>query len=234
MQTLPFYISLIFILTTIVTLFFFFKATHSSKTVLVVIITWLVVQTVISLAGFYTVTDTVPPRFAFLVLPPMISIVVLFISKRGRAFIDGLDIRWLTILHVIRIPVELVLFLLFTYKYVPQIMTFEGRNLDILSGISALFIYYFGFIKKKISNVVLITWNILCLFLLINIVSIAILSAPFTFQRFGIGQPNIALLYFPFIWLPCCIVPVVLFSHMVSLRFLFRKQMERVPGISLV
>ena len=46
----------------------------------------------------------------------------------------------------------------------------------------------------------------------------AVLSAPFAFQKFGFDQPNIAILYFPFIWLPCCIVPIVLFSHLVTIR----------------
>jgi hypothetical protein len=65
---------------------------------------------------------------------------------------------------------------------------------------------------------VLLAWNFACLLLLANIVLTAILSAPFDFQKFGFDQPNIALFYFPFIWLPCFIVPVALFAHLVSIR----------------
>jgi hypothetical protein len=97
-------------------------------------------------------------------------------------------------------------------------MTFEGRNLDILSGLSAPLIYYFAFVKKKINSKMVLLWNIVCLMLLINIVSHAVLSAPSPFQQLAFAQPNIAVLYFPFVWLPGCIVPLVLFSHLVALR----------------
>lgn len=103
-------------------------------------------------------------------------------------------------------------------------MTFEGRNFDILSGISAPFIYYFGFIKYKLSNKILLAWNILCLGLLINIVTNAVLSLPYPFQQFAFSQPNIAILYFPFIWLPAVIVPIVLLSHLASIRVLILQQ----------
>ena len=97
-------------------------------------------------------------------------------------------------------------------------MTFEGRNLDIISGITAPIIYYFVFIRQKLSKLVLLFWNIICLVLLVNIVAIAILSAPFSFQRFAFDQPAIGILHFPFILLPCCIVPLVLLSHLASIR----------------
>jgi len=97
-------------------------------------------------------------------------------------------------------------------------MTFEGRNFDILAGLSTPFIAYFGFTKKTIGRKFLLAWNIICLLLLLNIVVNAILSAPFVFQQFAFDQPNIAILYFPFVWLPGFIVPVVLFSHLVLIR----------------
>jgi hypothetical protein len=124
---------------------------------------------------------------------------------------------------VIRIPVELVLFWLFSYKTIPQLMTFEGRNFDILSGISALLVYYFGFIKKSLDKKFILAWNFICLALLANIVINAFLSAPFPFQKFAFDQPNIAILYFPFVWLPVLVVPLVLFSHLVAIRKLWKK-----------
>jgi len=56
-------------------------------------------------------------------------------------------------------------------------------------------------------------WNFIALGLLLNIVTNAILSAPFAFQKFAFDQPNIAVLYFPFSWLPAYIVSTVLFGH---------------------
>jgi hypothetical protein len=97
-------------------------------------------------------------------------------------------------------------------------MTFEGGNLDILSGLSAPFIFYFGYVRPVISRKWLLAWNIACLLLLVNIVSRAVLSAPFVFQRFGFGQPNVALFYFPFSWLPGFVVPAVLLAQLMNLR----------------
>jgi hypothetical protein len=105
-------------------------------------------------------------------------------------------------------------------------MTFEGMNFDILSGLTAPFVYYFGFIKKQLHTKFLIVWNILCLGLLINIVSIAILAAPTPFQKLALDQPNTAVLYFPFIWLPAIIVPLVLLSHLASLRQLLKSPIK--------
>lgn len=222
MQQLPAYISIVFVLITLLTVYFFYKVANNSKVTLTVLLVWLALQGLIGLQGFYTETKGFPPRFFLLVLPALLCIILLFVTKSGRRYLDLLDQRWLTLLHVVRIPVELVLFWLFVYKAIPQLMTFEGRNLDILSGITAPFIWYFGYIRKRLPRTALIIWNFVCLALLINIVAIAILSAPFPFQNFAFDQPNVAILYFPFIWLPCCIVPLVLLSHLAALRQLFR------------
>ena len=179
---------------------------------------WLAIQAGLSMTGFYTITTSFPPRFIFLVLPPLLLIIGLFTTKKGKQFIDSLDTSALTLLHVVRIPVEITLFWLFTAQMVPELMTFEGRNFDILSGISAPIIYYFGYKRKILDKRILIVWNCLSLGLLLNIVITAILSVPTTFQQFAFDQPNIGVMYFPFVWLPCFIVPVVLFSHLATLR----------------
>jgi len=56
------------------------------------------------------------------------------------------------------------------------------------------------------------------LILLLNIVAIAILSAPSIFQQFGMEQPNLAIFQFPFVWLPSVVVPLVMFAHLVTIR----------------
>jgi hypothetical protein len=147
----------------------------------------------------------------------------MFLLPRGRMVLDRLDERWLTWLNVVRIPIEIVLLLLFLNDMIPRLMTFEGRNFDILSGISAPFVAYFGYNKHKLNKTVLLIWNLICLGLLVNIVVNAILAAPFPFQQFAFDQPNRGILYFPFIWLPAFIVPAVLLSHLVNIRQLVRR-----------
>lgn len=224
MENLPYYISLVFGFTTLLTVFLFYKAAGNSKKLLLIITGWMLLQTVISITGFYADTSSLPPRFLLLVMPPMVFIVILFSTGRGRMLIGSLDIKYLTILNIIRIPVELVLFWLFVHKTIPQLMTFEGRNFDILSGVSAPFVYYFGFIKSKLNSKTILVWNIICLVLLLNIIVSAILSLPYPFQQFALDQPNIAILHFPFIWLPGVIVPIVLFSQFASLSILINRE----------
>ena len=125
-------------------------------------------------------------------------------------------------MHIVRIPAEFVLLCLFLNKTVPGIMTFEGRNFDILSGFTAPLIWYFGYVKKILNEKIILAWNICCTVLLLNIVITAVLSPPFNFQQLAFDQPNIAILYFPFIWLPGFIVPAVLLSHLVAIRQLMR------------
>lgn len=224
MDRLPAYINMVFGLTTIATVWFFYMATKHSRTTFVILLLWLMVQGVIALSGFYTVTNTMPPRFLLLPLPPLLFIIGLFVTVKGRKYLDSLDIKSLAILHIVRIPVELVLFWLFMNRAIPQLMTFEGRNFDILAGLTAPLIFYFGFVRQQIGKKVILLWNIICLGLLINIVVNAVLSAPFPFQQFGFDQPNIAVLYFPFVWLPCCVVPLVLLSHLATIRQLLNRQ----------
>jgi hypothetical protein len=216
-------VTLVFILSTLFALYAIYRASNRSRLVLYVSLTWIVVQGLITGRGFYLETDAFPPRFVLLPLPPLILIITLFSTKSGRSFIDGLDQKWLTLLHIVRIPVELVLLSMFISGLVPRVMTFEGSNFDIVSGISALPIYYLVFNLKKGGRKLLLAWNVICLLLLFNIVITAVLSAPTPFQKFGFEQPNVGILHFPFSWLPGYIVPVVLLAHLASIRQLMRK-----------
>ena len=55
-----------------------------------------------------------------------------------------------------------------------QLMTFEGTNFDIISGITAPFIYYFGYVRRSAGRKLLIAWNIMCMLLLANVVITAL------------------------------------------------------------
>lgn len=221
----PLYLSAGFMATVLLSFYFLLKATKGNKIVAGIIIAWMIIQGIIASTGFYTDTHTMPPRFMTLLLPPFILMIILFLTNKGRRFIDSLDTEQLTWLHIVRIPVEICLFLLYTYQLVPQLMTFEGINFDILSGLTAPFIAYFGYRKNQFGKTILLSWNLICLGLLVNIAYHGILSVPTSFQKFGFEQPNIALTYFPYHFLPGLIVPLVLFAHLVCMRkLLFRNE----------
>jgi hypothetical protein len=232
MLALPIFVYVLFIVTVAFTLYLWNVITRKSVAALIVMSIWLIIQGIISLAGFYTDTAAEPPHFPALILPPVIFIGLLFISRRGRLWIDSCNNREIYLVHLVRIPVELVLYFLFLNKTVPELMTFSGSNFDILSGITAPVIYYFGVVKQQLPKALMLLWNLVCIALLSNIVYHAILSAPLPFQKFGFEQPNIAVLYFPFTWLPAFIVPFVLFAHLAAIRNLIsRSQSQKsAPG----
>jgi hypothetical protein len=188
------------------------------------LILWLIIQAILTLNNVYNInTDTLPPKILLLgILPTLLTIVLLFATKKGRGIIDSLPLAKLTYLNLVRIPVEIVLYWLFLNQAIPELMTFEGRNFDIIAGITSPIIAYFGVIKKRISRSIILGWNFICLGLLINIVVSALLSAPSPLQKFAFDQPNIAILNFPFSWLPTFIVPIILFGHLVSIRQLLK------------
>lgn len=223
MNTLHPYIYLVFALATLITVVLFFLAARRSKAALIILTGWLLLQMMVSIPGYYQVNTSFPPRFFLLVVPPLLLILLMFLTSWGKKFIDRLDLRLLTLIHSVRIPVELVLFWLLVHGAVPKLMTFEGRNFDIIAGLTAPFMYWLAFKKHGVNKTLLLAWNFICLALLLNIVINAALSAPLPFQQFAFDQPNIAVLYFPFVWLPSCIVPLVLLSHLAAIWQMIKK-----------
>jgi FtsH-binding integral membrane protein len=84
--------------------------------------------------------------------------------------------------------------------------------------------YFLAFKNGKPNRILLIVWNLIALGLLVNIVTIAFLSFKSPLQRLALDQPNVAVTYFPFIWLPAVIVPLVLFCHLAALWQLLRPE----------
>ncbi len=240
-DNLPTYISLTFGLTTFATLLLFIwtiKNSNSEQTrkkstpIFIGLTTWLTIQAVLTLKNIYnTDINTFPPKIILTgILPTILTVIFLFATQKGRQFIDSLPLKNLTYLNIVRIPVEIILFWLFLNKAIPELMTFEGRNFDIIAGVTAPFIAYFGLTKYKLSRQIILIWNFICLGLLLNIVVNALFSAPSPIQKFAFDQPNIAILNFPFSWLPTFIVPIVLFGHLTSIRQLMRNKTEIITN----
>ena len=214
MSTLPVYVPLLFGSAIILALYLFYRASGYSRIFLILACTWIALQSLLSLSGFYTVRGG-PPRFLLLALPPILFGIIYSFTPKGRKFFSTLDIRTLALLQSIRILVELVLFSLAQHQLMPRAMTFEGRNFDILTGLSAPFIYYFGFIRKTMAARWIIIWNWAGLGLLLVVVSIAVSSL--------LSHSPLAIQQFPWSLLPGFLVPIVFFAHLGSLRQLTRR-----------
>ncbi len=223
-------LAVIFILTSLLTLFLFNWVLKNSSSptakrntfyIVIGLIIWMIFQYFIATKGIYSNNqNAVPPMIARLgIFPALMVIILVFVSKKGRVFIDNLPLKQITYLNIVRIPVEFVLYVLAGHEFISQEMSFEGWNFDILAGITAPFIAYLGIVKGKIKRKWILVWNIISLMLLLFIVVIANLSAPSSFQMiFFESRRPFALFEFPYVWLPTFIVPIVLFGHLVSIR----------------
>ncbi len=220
MNHLPLPLLSFFLITVMVGLALFRLAVRNSRVVTTTSLLWIGLQAGVALSGYYMVTNTVPPHLLAAVAPPLIVMAVLFLTPKGRQFIDDMSLKWTVLLHAIRILVEINLYALFLYKQVAIQMTFEAGNLDILAGLTAPLIWW-AFKSKVVGRRGLLVWNTLALLSVLNAFVRALLSAPFRFQQFGFSQPTVAILAFPFVLLPAILVPVVLFCHLVIFRKLF-------------
>lgn len=209
-----------FLITTLLFLLFFYLATGRDKRVLFVSIFWLILISSISLTGFFINTNTIPPRFLIVLIGNIVFIAFLYTRLKAVA----LDYRYAMLVHALRVPVEITLYFLYLRKQVPEIMTFNGLNFDIIIGISALIYFILSqLFKVNLGKNALLIWNIIGLLFLMNIVVIAILSSPLPIQQLSFEQPNIAVLSFPYILLPTFIVPIVILTHIISIKQLTKR-----------
>ncbi len=228
MESVPAYVSVVFILTTFATVGFLIHAIKSvgtdklpSKVLIFILPLWIFFQAALSLGGFYLETGSFPPRLLLFGVGPTLLLIAAYLAFFRDSFINKLPLKTLTLLHVIRVPVELVLYWLFVAEQVPEIMTFEGQNFDILSGFLAPIVFLTAFRRDGTIRWLLIAHNLLGLLLLTNIVATAVVSLPSPMQMTAFDQPNRAVLFFPYIWLPTIVVPIVFFAHLSSLWKLF-------------
>lgn len=219
----PLFLPTFFIVIAIATWILLYRATNAAWFLWLLALVWLPLQIILSANGFYLDTTSMPPHFALAILPPVLFIAYLAVFQRKR-LVDGNSLKYLTLLHTVRIAVELALFYLFEMGKIPRLMTFEGSNPDIISGITAPMVWL-AYGRGMIGNRGLLIWNVACLGLLFNIVVRAILSAPTPFQQFAFDQPNVAVLKAPFVLLPSFIVPAVLFAHVAAIMKIERSRL---------
>ncbi|MCB1171278.1 MAG: hypothetical protein KDK25_13120 [Leptospiraceae bacterium] len=189
-----------------------------------------------SLAGYLAlpgrlVASGYAPMAALSMAGPLVFTgLALLILNRSRHTVARLSLAGLTSLHLFRLFIEGVMFMnLYEQGGIPREMTILGRNPDLLVGLTALPVAFLWW-RKWMGPRLLILWNLLGLACLINIVSVAILSMPTDFQLFGLDQPNVAILRFPFMLLPAFLVPVAFLAHVYSLCQLWPLARGRKEG----
>jgi hypothetical protein len=184
---------------------------------------WGIITTSLSLAGIAGDFSLFPLNIGPLLFIPLVAIIIFTFWKPTRVVLAHISPANIICLQIFRAFVEVLLWMLFIEHLLPEQMTFEGRNFDVLSGLTAIPIALLV-ARNRISKTGIILWNIACLGLLINIVAVAVLSMP-TPLRYFINEPaNTIVAEFPIIWLPTFLVPLAYMLHFFSLRQLADKK----------
>ena len=194
------------------------KKTLRNK-IIVGLLVWMIVVSALSLSGFIKDFSVFPPRIMIVLVVPLVTILFLTFSGSIKEILKHIPPRNLIRLQFFRAFVEILLWMLFIENLLPVQMTFEGRNFDIIAGLTAPVIAYLFNGNKN----VMIVWNIIGLGLLLNIVTIAILSLPTPFRIFMNEPANTIVAYFPIVFLPAFLVPLAYTLHFFSLRQLLSK-----------
>jgi len=184
---------------------------------LISLIGWAIVTSILSLSGILSDFSSFPPKIGIVLIIPLVTIIWLIRTKEVKEILMHTPPASIIWLQSFRIVVEILIWRLFVDNLAPIQMTFEGRNFDIISGLTALVVAYLV-ANKKISSPLVIIWNFACLALLVNIVVIAILSMPTPFRVFTNEPANTIVTKFPIVWLPAFLVPLAYGLHFLSLR----------------
>lgn len=184
---------------------------------------FLLITGLMAMQGWFLAWDTIPPRIAMAIVPGFVMLITLAFHPVVRPWLKETPQSWLIFPQAFRIIVEFQLHSLSDYPVLPKLMTWEGANFDIVTGVTALFVGAYVRKAEKAGNAaktkkLVIAWNIMGLLLLTNVVTRGLLSAPTFMRLIVVEPPNTAIGYFPFVWLPCFLVPFAYLFHIWSLR----------------
>lgn len=180
------------------------------------VLAWLVVTALVAASGVLRRFDATPPPFAGLVLAIGVVGIAVPCSPLGTLLMRGLPLWALVDFQVFRFPLELVMHQAYVEGVMPVQMSYSGLNYDILTGMTAG-VLGFWLYRGQVPRWFVGCWNLLGFALLVNVVTIAIVSTP-VFRWFGNERLNVFVTYPPFVWLPAILVPAALMGHILVWR----------------
>jgi hypothetical protein len=178
----------------------------------------LLTELLLALTGVLQQWERRPPPFLVMVGVCLALVTVLVVWCRS---LTDLPFAWLIGAQAFRLPLELVMHRAATTGVMPGVMSYSGRNFDIVTGASAIVVAYLA-ARNQAPRWLLWAWNLMGTALLINVVTVAALATP-VFRAFGESQLNTWVAYAPFVWLPGFLVPVAAMGHALVWRKLAGK-----------
>ena len=183
---------------------------------------WLIYLSVLSYTEFLA-DFTFPPRMPLMVVMPlMVLIVFLLFRKATSDLVSTISVSWLIYLQSFRIIVEIIIWGAYNQGIIPLETTFEGSNVDIIVGLTAVPLAYYAK-RDKISPMALIIWNIAGLLILANTVRLFISAGYFPAL---LGQDETMLsaefVKLPFLLIAGIFMPLAVFIHALSIKQLLK------------
>ena len=172
-----------------------------------------------------------PPTMLVLLMFTFAGAIALGASRIGEQLATRIPVALLVGFQAFRIGVELLLHQAYREGLMPIQMSYSGRNLDILSGISGLILGLL-LLRRQLMPSVILAWNVVGVALLANILAIAMLSAPTPFRVFMNEPSNVWITRAPWVWLPTVFVFAAILGHVVVFRWVLAARRAAGPAIS--
>lgn len=162
-------------------------------------------------------SDMFPPGIALLAVPLVVAVLLATLTGAGRVLASQIALPLLLGFQVFRFGVELTLHHLSSIGLAPRMMTLEGGNIEILVAATAPVAAWLV-TRGKVGRNIAWTWNLVGLLSLGNIVGRAVLSSPGPLQFLNSEVPDVAILIYPFTFIPGFMVPLALALHVLTFR----------------
>jgi len=188
------------------------------KNIAVAMVIWIALLLGVSVSGFTSDFSSFPPRIMLVLIVPLILLIWLVSSRHSNEIVTKVPASWVVKMQGFRVVVELFIWWAYLDQDLPVQMTFEGRNFDILVGLTAPLVAMLWLKPGKEKPGWVLAWNILGLILLFNIVVIAVLSMPTPMQYFFNEPANTLVGRFPWVMLPGILVALGLALHLISIK----------------
>lgn len=192
------------------------EATRASALVGVVGILWMAGTWTAAASGVLSHWDWKPPTFLLVVVATFVMTGWLSFGRVGLRLARFVPLWVLVGVHGFRLPLELAMHEMANRHIMPSVMSYSGRNFDIVTGLTALLVAAALRRGSGGSRLALI-WNWIGLGLLVNVVGVALLATP-VFEYFGPAQVNTWVTLTPFIWLPTVMVLAAFAGHIIVFR----------------
>jgi hypothetical protein len=177
---------------------------------------WLALTWGAAASGVLSRFDATPPPFAAFLVTVVALGPLIALSPLGGALVRRTSLALLVGVQAFRFPLELVMHQAYEEGVMPGQMSYSGWNFDILTGIGAA-VLGVALWRWRVPRGVVLAWNVGGLALLVNVVTIAVLSTPL-FRMFGEARLNTFVAYPPFVWLPAVLVLAAWAGHLLVFR----------------